>query len=48
MGVVVARLWRLEGGAAQVKGASNHQNKFAEPQKQEGCSKLNWYSTQAK
>ena len=41
-------LWWLEGGAAQVKGASAiAKNKSEKPHKQEGCTNLNWYSTPA-
>ena len=41
-------LWWLEGGAAQMKGASAiAKNKSEKPHKQEGCTNLNWYSTPA-
>jgi hypothetical protein len=41
-------LWWLEGGAAQVKGASTiAKNKSEKPHKQDGCTNLNWYSSPA-
>ena len=36
-------LWWLEGGAVQVKGASNRQKKSVAPHEQDGCTNLNWY-----